>query len=395
MLVSTGIISISLLAGHQFIAELIGEPELTSYLLLGSVFVVFNSLTSFLRVILQSFEKIKFSSALYSVNKIGNVIFAVGFVLLGYGAIGALVGYLISYIIILSIGMTYLFYFRYRKYRTGKIEPFLRRRIIQYSLPIAVTQSAHTLDHYIDRILLGFFIGPLAVAYYTVGKQVVQAIETPMSALGYTLSPTYSSQRAQDDVDTAANLYETACAYGILLYIPAATGLILLSEPGIQYVLGKEYLDAVPVLQVLAIYAVLQSITKLTGEGLDYLGRARARATIKGITALLNLILNLILIPLIGVVGAAIASVASFTLYAAFNVYIMYAEVGFCKDRILRRSGYAVFISAVMGIPVFLSLDYISGLPSLLFVVFVGFSVWAIMVHWLGLIDFRRIASMR
>jgi O-antigen/teichoic acid export membrane protein len=233
----------------------------------------------------------------------------------------------------------------------------------------------------------------VAVGYYTVGKQVVQAIETPMSALGYTLSPTYSSAKAQDDADTAARLYEKACGYGILVYIPAATGVILLAEPGVEYILGKEYLDAVPVLQVLSIYAVLQSVTKLTGEGLDYLGRAQARATIKGITALLNILLNILLIPLIGVVGAAIASVISFALYTFFNVYIMYVEVGFHRGRLLKRSSYAVFISIVMGVPVFILNSYVTGLLSLLAVVFVGFLIWFIMLRLFNLINFKQVIS--
>ncbi len=66
-----------------------------------------------------------------------------------------------------------------------------------------------------------------------------------------------------------------------MLYIPAAAGLILVSEPLIYIVFGEEYAGAVPVLQILGIYAVLQSVKVLTDNGLDFLGRARERAIAK------------------------------------------------------------------------------------------------------------------
>lgn len=390
-LVPIGIASLVFLFGHELLAALIGEPELSPYLLLGSVFIVFKTLTAFTRVILQGFEDIVPASILLALQRVGELFFAVGFVVLGYEVLGALVGYAVSYVLVTGVGLGYIYVRNYQPLNRTAIEPGLRRRLFEYSLPIAVTQTAYTLDHHIDKILVGFFIGPVAVAYYTIGKQVVQFLEVPMSALGFTLSPTYGAQKAEGNHETAARIYETALSYGLLLYVPAATGVILLASPGIEFVFGDEYLGAVPVLQILSALAVLKAVTKLTGEGLDYLGRARARGIIKGVTAVLNVVLNVLLIPRYGVVGAAVVTVVTFGLYTVANVYIMHLELDLRTRWLGQRFVASLLIAAIMAATVLPLTGYVIGPGTLVAVVGIGVTVWAISILALGLVDTKQI----
>jgi O-antigen/teichoic acid export membrane protein len=270
----------------------------------------------------------------------------------------------------------------------------LRQKIAKYSFPIAITQSAHTIDHHLDKVLVGFFLGPLPVAYYTLGKQVIQFIKTPMTALGFTLSPAYNSQKAQGNPDTAAKIYESSLSKGFLLYIPAAVGIIILARPGIELIFGTKYAGAVPVLQILAVFALLQSITELTSHGLDYLGRARERSVIKVVTAVLNVLLNLALIPLIGVIGAAIATVATFSIYTLANVYIMHRELDLRVRWLLRQLSYSIAVSGIMAIPLLYFYQYISSILSLIVVVFIGLCLWSIQILYFDLVDIGKIWSV-
>ena len=393
-LLTIAIIAFAFFVGRGPIATLLNEPDLSPFLLLGSAFIVFSTLTLFVQQTLQGFEEIRKASLFTAVDKAGRLIFATGFVLLGYGALGALVGYIVSYALIATVGLAYLFHRGYRQFDFSPIESGLKRKIGEYTIPIAVTQSAHTLDHHIDKVLIGFFVGPTAVGFYTIGKQVVQFVETPMSALGFTLSPTYGSQKARGNSDTAARIYETALSQGLLLYFPAAAGLMILAEPGIRYVFGSEYLGAVPVLQVLAIFAILQSVTKLTSHGLDYLGRARDRSIIKGATAVLNFGLNVVLIPIMGVVGAAVATVVTFAIYTFANVYIMHLEFDLRVQWLAKQAGYAVLITGLMSVVVVGAAEYISGLFTLVSVVLLGVLVWAVFTLYFDLVDTDRLYAM-
>jgi O-antigen/teichoic acid export membrane protein len=388
------IVCLAFFFGHEHIAVLIGEPDLIPFLFIGVLYIFFHTLSTFFRITLQGFEAIKASATLHSIDKLFRLFFAVGLVLIGYGALGALIGYIMAFLLASLFGMGYVYVRYYREPKRGQREPGLRRRIAEYMVPLTATGTADVLDKRVDMILLGFFIGPTAVAFYTIGKQVVTFIETPMSALGFTLSPTYEAQKAQGSADSAARIYEEALSHGLLLYIPAAAGLVLVSEPLIEIFFGSQYLGAVPVLQILAIYAILQSVTKLTSNGLDYLGRARERAIVKGITAILNVILNVILIPTIGVVGAALSTVVTYSMYTLANVYIINLELSLRTDQLLRHTGAALFVSAVMSGVVYGSMGLVNGIVSLFAVVGLGVAVWAVLVVGMGLLDTKCLISL-
>lgn len=393
-ILTIGVVCIALLLGYEQIARLVGEPELGPLLVVGVCYIVFHTLDQFVRTVLQGFEAIKPASVLLSVASSLRLLFAVGLVFLGYGAVGALLGYIISYAVTVVIGLGYLYVRLYKTVPSAEIETGIRRRIVEYTAPLTLTSAADVLDKRLDTILVGFFIGPVGVAYYTIGKQVIQFVETPMAALGFTLSPTYEAQKAKGNTEVAAKIYEEALTHGLLLYIPAAAGLILVAEPLVMEAFGTEYLGAVVVLQVLALYAVLRAIMKITSNGLDFLGRARERAIIKGITSILNVALNIVLIPLMGVVGAAIATVITYSIFAAANLYIMHLELEFRVPYVIRRTGSAVLITAVMSTVVYLLTGVISGIVTLISVVFVGVLVWALLTAGSGLVDIRRVLSV-
>ncbi|WP_336361985.1 flippase [Halalkalicoccus salilacus] len=391
---SVGVVTAVLVFGNKIISEFIGVPELSSFLSLGGFYIISATITTYVRLTLQGLEKIEVASSFIALNQIGRSLFSIGFVLFGFGAVGALFGYILGYALTAILGTLYMYKNIYSKIDPSPIESGLKMKIARYSLPIAVTQSAHSLDHEIDRVLVGFFVGPTGVGFYTLGKQVVQFIETPMTALGFTLSPTYNAQKTKGNTETAARIYESTLSNGLLLYIPAAAGVILLAGPGIDLLFGSDYRGAVPVLQILAIFAVLKSIVKVTSDGLDFLGRARERAYLKGGTALLNIILNIALIPILGVIGAALATVVTYSIYTFGNLVIMVNEIQFDYVKVLKNSGYATVITAVMSLIVFLTRGLISNIISLVGVIFLGVAVWMILVISTGMIDARRVIKL-
>ncbi|WP_255192415.1 flippase [Natronobeatus ordinarius] len=387
------VVVIGLLLTHHSIAALLGEPDLVPFLLIGSAFIAFSSLFAFGQLTLQGFEEIKQSSAVTAIKSGSRLLLVVVIVLLGYEAIGALTGYVLS-MVLAAVASLYLVFKKGTSLsKATSIEPGLRRRIAEYTAPLTVTKSSHVIDQRIDTVLVGFFVGPVGVAYYTLGKQIVQFIETPMSALGFTLSPTFGSQKASGNADRAARIYEMALSNGLLLYLPAAAGLILVAEPAVELIFGTDYSGAVPVVQVFAIYAVSLSITKVTSHGLDYLGRARERAIVRGTTAVLNLGLNLILIPMMGVIGAAITTVITFSIYALFNIYIMHIELGLRVEWLLRQLGQAIAVTGVMSLVVFSTAGYITGFITLFAVVGFGAAVWGVLAILFGLVDVEKIVN--
>lgn len=392
-ILTIAIVAVAFLFGHELIASAIGEPDLVPFFLVGALFIAFTTLVTYVRLVLQGLERIRLAAAFHTMDRLCRLAFAVGFVLLGFGALGALAGYIVSSVLVALSGLAFIYFRLYRPAEPGSIEPGLVRRIGEYSIPLTFTNTANVLDKRIDTVLVGVFLTPAAVSFYVVSKQIVSFIETPVSALGFTLSPTYGSEKASGNLDRAARIYETALVHSLLLYLPAAAGLFLVAGPTVELVFGTEFSGAVPVLQVLCLYAVLQSVTKITSNGLDFLGRARDRAVAKGVTAVLNVGLNVLLIPTIGVVGAAVATVITYSLYTAANVYIIHQEFGLRLGFIAGRVMMILSITAGMAAIVFLAVGHVSGPLSLAAVVLLGVVVWGVLSLFTGLLDANELRS--
>ena len=387
-LLAVTIVAIALLGGHDYLASILDEPALAPFLLLGVFYVFLEAAKTYVRLLLQGFEAIELSATLHALDRASRLFFATGFVLLGFGALGALVGYLLSFALASAIGLGYLYLYQYRPHRTETgIEAGLRRRIGAYTLPLTATSTANTLDKKVDTILVGFFLSPVAVSYYVLSKQIVQFVETPMSALGFTISPTFAAEKASDNLERAASIYETSLVHALLLYIPIGAGVVLVAEPTITLLVGSAYLGAAPVLQVLSVYAILQAVTNITSNGLDYLGRARARAIVKGSTAVLNVALTIALIPAFGVVGAALATVITYSMYTVANVYIIHQEFGLRLGYLARRLVQIGLITGAMALAVASVTGYITGIVSLALVIGLGVFVWAVLAVASGLLD--------
>ncbi|MFC4541948.1 flippase [Halosolutus amylolyticus] len=391
-LVTIVVVCLAVLLGHHKLAGVLDEPALVPFLLVGVLYLAFESLSALARGVLQGYEEIELAAAVHAIGRVTRLVFAVGFVVIGFGALGALVGYILSVVVSSLLGLWFVYRRLYRVLEVAPaIEAGLRRRIGEYTVPLTATSTANVIDKRIDTVLVGFFLTPVAVSYYVVSKQIVEFLETPVSALGFTLSPSFGAQKADGNVNQAARIYEAALTHSLLLYVPAAAGIVLVAEPTIELVFGDDYGGATPVLQVLSMYVVLQSITKLTSNALDFLGRARARAIVKGMTAALNVCLNVLLIPRIGVVGAAIATVVSYSLYTGSNLVIIHQEFGLRIGLLVRRIATIVGVTLTMTILLVPANGHVDGWLSLAAVVSLGVIVWTALSVVTGLIDLNQL----
>lgn len=375
------------------VAALLGEPDLAPLLALGLGYVVLASLRSYLVKTFQGLNRVTWSAAVNSLQAVSRIVLAVGLVLLGFGVIGALAGFVLAFLVAVAVGGTILYVRYYRRYGTAERRPDLVRRLLAYSVPLTATRGAGVIDKRVDTILVGFFLNAAAVGYYTVAKQIAEVCATPATSLGFTISPAVGERGAGDRAERAARLYEQALEYVLLLYVPAVVGLLLVARPLVRHVFGSDYLAAVPVVQVLSLYVLATAVVKITSDGLDFLGRARDRAIVKSATAVGNFGLNLVMIPTFGVVGAAWATLLTYSCYTIANVVIIGRELPLRFGEIARTFGGVAAVSAVMGVCVYLLLPYVSGLVTLLGVVFVGVGIWGAGVAGGGLLDVRKAVS--
>ncbi len=183
---------------------------------------------------------------------------------------------------------------------------------LRYGSRVQPGSLAQAVGYRLDYFLINAFIGTAATGQYVLATNLAEALWILPYALSVALLPRVSTA----SVATAQQV--TARALRVALAISAAGGLVLflLAELVLRLVYGPENVVAAPALRILLFGTVIFSAQKLLAN--YFIGQGKAswflRATF--IAMVVNVALNLWLIPLFGwgIKGAALASTVSYTL---------------------------------------------------------------------------------
>lgn len=384
-----------LVVSAPLVATALDQPELTTLFLLGGLYLIASTATFYVRFVLQGLEHIAASSYIHGATNLIKLVAAIGLVAFGFGAAGAFSGYILGYAIAGAVGGLYLLAVvsNYDKSESSESDSELRTQLFRYSFPLTLTDAADTLDKQIDTVLIGFFLSPVAVSFYVIAKQVERFLEIPVTALGFTVAPSYSSSVAAGEAEVAARLYRTSLERIFVLYFPIAVGVWLVADPLLPLVFGESYAPAVPVLQLFSVYLLLRAFVSVTDNGLDYLGRAKARSITISVSTVLNIGLNVVLIPIYGIIGAVIATTAAQFLYASVNAYLIVDELPVDLSVIGTELIKYGLLALLMLPPVILTGSMIDGWAGLVSMIVVGASTWVVAGYYVGLITELRTAA--
>ncbi|NQU83209.1 MAG: flippase [Parcubacteria group bacterium] len=176
---------------------------------------------------------------------------------------------------------------------------------------------------YIDTVLLSYLKGDLAVGWYSIPIKLTLAFQFVPMALVASLYPTLSYY-FKNSSERLLETFMKGMRYLILLAIPLAFGIGILSDKIILTLYGTDFSPSIIPLQILAIGLVFAFLSFPVGSLLNACNKQAVQTTILGLTMVLNVGLNLILIPRFGVIGASITATISY--FFLFTVGIVYAR---------------------------------------------------------------------
>jgi O-antigen/teichoic acid export membrane protein len=125
----------------------------------------------------------------------------------------------------------------------------------------------------LGNLLIGRFLGASSLGLYALATNIVLV---PFSRIAGPLQQVFFPAFSQmgDDRPRIADTWIRATRLVGLISIPALVGLAVVAPDFVQVVLGSNWADATPVIQILALVGLVQSLQTLCGEVLLALGRA-------------------------------------------------------------------------------------------------------------------------
>ena len=188
--------------------------------------------------------------------------------------------------------------------------PEIARSTARYGF-LAYAQSLAGLVHErVDILLLAMLsIAPSEIAFYGVAVVGVNLIRSVPEAIGTSAFPEMASATHAESSRTAARL----CRISILATVAIGGLAVAISPVAFPLVFGHEYRSSVRLLAILVPASLGLATYRILGRWFLAINQHRAGITSQGLALVLNVVLNIVMIPRWGTVGAALATLISYT----------------------------------------------------------------------------------
>lgn len=176
----------------------------------------------------------------------------------------------------------------------------------------------------LNTIMLGFISGDDAVGFFTAGTRISHIGLVVISSVATVMLPRCSNLLQTNEIEEFNRVINKSLRFMQFLSYPITIGLITLAVPITIIFCGPEYYDSIPVLLFNAPVIIFISLTNLMGLQVLYpMDKIKLVIISVAFGAVLNLILNFLLIPSMQATGASIS-----TFVAELGVLILQVILG-------------------------------------------------------------------
>ncbi|MDP3734751.1 MAG: flippase [Nanoarchaeota archaeon] len=307
----------------HFIAAILNDDSLQKYIIFLGIMVVPLAILALYNSGYFNGSKLFKQQALikiiHEVLRVGGVFL---FIILGFKIWGILVGYFIA--IVLSVIVCHHFWKKNTIPESSPDAHFDIQKIFFFSLPITISALAFTLIKNMNTLFIKYFFGDnTLVGYYTAAMALSNITYMAFLSLPTTLMPSISRSIANNNLLLTKKYVRQSLRYLLLLLLPSTVLLSATSQGLLQLFYPTIYTAAAPALSILLWSSLFFSLFQTLGSVLSGMGKPYVETSITVISLIFLIIVNVLLIPSVGIVGAAVSTlVISILMMLAALVYV-------------------------------------------------------------------------
>ncbi|MBX3565279.1 MAG: polysaccharide biosynthesis C-terminal domain-containing protein [Sphingomonas sp.] len=213
-----------------------------------------------------------------------------------------------------------------------------RRALTMAALSFGMIQSVQLITDNVDTLMLGFLTTTVEVAHYRVAAAIATLASFAIIAINTVISPEIARLHALGARDELQRLIHTSTRVIVLISLVSLVAILVAGHLVLMILFGSEYSAAAVPLYTLSIGRFVASCFGPVATVLSLTGHERL--TLAGLcaSALCNVALNPLFIPLYGATGAALSSGISMIVWGAFLWVALRKATGFTTMFALRRS---------------------------------------------------------
>ncbi|TYT60694.1 flippase [Natrialba swarupiae] len=352
VLVTSSIVAFALAASSELFGELFQEPSMRIALLFLSVTIPMLAIYNVLLTSYYSIKKLQYRVIMRDlVRPIVRFGVTAGLLLVGYGLLGLIVGYVVGLFVAITIGAA-VFTYKAWDLLSRPVEFVSPGPLVTYSVPLAMTSVVFVLMGHVDYFVLGYFLDSDDVGIYRVGYMLGSGLMIIFNSLSPVFKPLIAETR--DDIELVERRFRIMARWIAGITLPIAIVLSLGASSYLAVLYTPQYAEANAVVALLA-GAFLFNVTFGGPDGSLLQGLGYSRIVFANTLTLFgaNFLASVALVPVLGIEGAAIGSATALFLVGGLTLFEIYYLDGihpFTRD--FAKIVGAGVPAAIAGVPV-------------------------------------------
>ncbi|GAB6098045.1 flippase [Desulfatiferula olefinivorans] len=189
----------------------------------------------------------------------------------------------------------------------------------KYGFPLSISAIAAVILNFGDRYVIAALLDTSDVANYSVGYNFcIYLKELIVTPLNLALLPIVYQMWEYKQYSNIKIILSNVIKLYIYVSIPICILTHLLSEDIIVILASSEYIQSAKILSVLMVGILLNGLEFPVMAGLHFSKRTTSIIIVMVVAGVVNILLNLVLIPKIGILGSAYSTIASYFLSLVF-----------------------------------------------------------------------------
>jgi Membrane protein involved in the export of O-antigen and teichoic acid len=214
----------------------------------------------------------------------------------------------------------------YRAYPGLRIRPSLvklsrLREVTGFSAFILLIDIANKVNYSTDTIVIGAFMGTVAITIWAVSQRLITTVQNLTSQLAGSLFPIIVDFATLGDGERLRRVFVQGTRITLAMVLPMVVGLVMLAEPLVQAWVGPNFQGSVAIIYALALAVTMRVGTSTASMLLKGAGQHRLVAVSNLTMALANLILSIVLVRWLGLMGVALGTLIPIVLGAGAVIF--------------------------------------------------------------------------
>lgn len=381
--------------------NLFHNSALIIYIKLFSIAVPITTLASIFLVLLRAFEEIAWYSFIFNIlQNILKVLFLGLFVFLGIGSNATSLSYLIGIFGIFIVAYIVCKYKLPHVFGLHELNAdernLVQRELTRYSLPLLFFAVISTIFYWIDSFSIGYFRGATEVGFYNAAVPIAALLAITPELFMQLFFPMITREYSKKNLALIEQLSKQVAKWILIVNIPIFAVLLVFPGAAINILFGSQYLVAQNALRILAIGTLVSAIFIVSNYLMSMIGKSKLILVNIVIASVINLVLNVILVPMqkvwfldntYGLVGASVATLIS---VLVFNLLFVIQTHRYLSIVPLRRKMITLLLIAIIptGLLFYLRTIFVSNDLFTLAILFLIFLiVYAVLILVCGVLD--------